>query len=283
MNGYMQTDYISCTLCPRNCRVDRRTHKGYCGMGDTVRVARAALHFWEEPCISGESGSGTVFFSGCQLGCVFCQNRGISHGGDGLDITSGRLADIFSELEEKGANNINLVSATQFVPDVIKALEIARKRGMTLPIVYNSGGYESIETLKMLDGYIDIYLPDFKYMSEQNARKYSKAVDYPKFAKEAIAEMYSQVGKNVFKNGIMVSGMIVRHLVLPGETEDSKRVIKYLHDTYGQNIWLSIMNQYTPSDGLFGELSRKLSDEEYEEILDFAENIGVENAFIQEG
>lgn len=252
-------------------------------MHDKVRVARAALHFWEEPCLSGDTGSGAVFFSGCQLGCVYCQNKSISHDTDGIDIDVKRLADIFLELQEKGANNINLVSPTQFVPDIIKAIENARKHNMVLPVVYNSGGYENIETIKMLDGYIDIYLPDFKYMSSGLSKKYSLAADYPERAKEAINEMYLQAGKNIFDSDIMTKGMIVRHLVLPGEIENSKSIIKYLHDTYEENIWISIMNQYTPMPGMKGKLSRTLTQAEYDEVIDYAVDIGVENAFIQEG
>lgn len=279
----MNEKYINCKLCPRACGVDRSNKKGFCKMGAEPKVARASLHFWEEPCISGVKGSGTVFFSGCQLGCVFCQNETISHLGDGLEISAKRLSEIFLELQQKGANNINLVSPTQFVPDVVMALDTAKRDGLSIPVVYNSGGYESVDTLKMLDGLVDIYLPDFKYMSKDLAKKYSYAKNYPDVAKCAIAEMYSQVGKNRFSDDLLKRGMIVRHLVLPGCVEDSKKVIKYLYETYGDNIWLSIMNQYTPKSGLPDELSRKLYDAEYEEILDFAEDLGINNAFIQEG
>lgn len=283
MNGYMNKSYIDCKLCPRECGVDRTKSVGVCKSKSQPRVARAALHFWEEPCISGQSGSGAVFFSGCQLGCVFCQNENISHNCDGLDISVGRLTEIFLELQTQGANNINLVSATQFVPDVISAINSAKKQGLKIPVVYNSSGYEKIETLKMLEGTVDIYLPDFKYMSENLSKEYSFVSDYPCVAKLAIDEMFRQVKKTEFCGDLLKRGMIVRHLVLPGCVDDSKRVIEYLYNRYGDGIWLSIMNQYTPKTELTGELKRKLTDEEYNEVLEFAETIGVTKAYIQEG
>ena len=236
--------YRECRLCPRNCGVDRSMTVGVCGQSDRLYAARAALHMWEEPCISGESGSGTVFFSGCNLGCVYCQNREISSEHKGFEITSDRLAEIFLELQDKGANNINLVTPTHYVPHIIKALDAVK--GLDIPIVYNCGGYESVDTLKMLDGYIDIYLPDFKYVDSVLAKKYSKAEDYPIHA---------------------------------------KRVIKYLYNTYGDDIYMSIMNQYTPLESVlkYPEINRKVTESEYDEVLDFAVEIGVENAFVQEG
>ena len=217
----------------------------------------------EEPCISGESGSGTVFFSGCNLGCVYCQNREISSEHKGFEITSDRLAEIFLELQDKGANNINLVTPTHYVPHIIKALDAVK--GLDIPIVYNCGGYESVDTLKMLDGYIDIYLPDFKYADSVLAKKYSKAEDYPIHAKRAIDEMVRQAGGCEFdENGMMKRGIIVRHLVLPSYTDNSKRVIKYLYNTYGDDIYMSIMNQYTPLESVlkYPEINRKVTESE---------------------
>jgi putative pyruvate formate lyase activating enzyme len=276
-----------CTLCPRECHVDRTAgKKGYCKATDELVVARAALHMWEEPCISGEEGSGTVFFSGCALGCVYCQNSNIAKGLAGKMITIERLAEIFTELQDKGANNINLVTPSHYVPQIIEAINISRKKGMTLPFVYNCGGYERVETLKLLDGYIDIYLPDLKYLSNEPAVKYSNCKDYFTVAAKAIEEMVRQVKNASFDDrGIMQKGVIVRHLTLPGYLEDSKRIIKYLYETYGDTIFISIMNQYTPiaNNTTYPELNRKITEEEYEELVDYAIDIGVENGFIQEG
>jgi len=244
-----------CTLCPRNCSVDRENgEKGICGQTTEIKVARAALHFWEEPCISGEEGSGTVFFSGCSLHCVFCQNEAIANGTVGKVITTDRLAEIFLELQEQGANNINLVTPGHFIPQIKEALLIAKKRGLTLPIVYNTSSYESVEALKSLDGFVDIYLPDFKYMSSELSRKYSHAPDYAKVAKAAIAEMVRQTGNPVFdengEEGLIKRGTIVRHLTLPGCMDDSKEIIKYLYNTYKNQIYISIMNQFTPLENV---------------------------------
>ncbi len=280
-----------CALCPRECHVDRTAGKrGYCKATDELVVARAALHMWEEPCISGKEGSGTVFFSGCSLGCIYCQNRSISkvQAGRliGKVITIERLADIFLELQGKGANNINLVTPSHFVPHIIEAIKISRKKRLALPIVYNCSGYEKVETLKLLDGYIDIYLPDFKYMWDKPAEQYSNCRNYSAVAAAAIEEMVRQVKEPVFdERGIMQKGVIVRHLTLPGHLEDSKRIIKYLHETYGDRIFISIMNQYTPMtvNMAYPELNRKITEEEYEELVEYAIEIGVENGFIQEG
>jgi len=276
-----------CVLCPRECHVDRTAGKrGYCKATDELVVARAALHMWEEPCISGEEGSGTVFFSGCALGCVYCQNRVIAKGLAGKVITIERLAEIFLELQDKGANNINLVTPSHYVPHIIEALEISRKNGLTLPIVYNCSGYEKVETLKMLEGYIDIYLPDLKYMSAEPAVKYSNCRNYFTVAAKAIDEMVRQIKEARFDDrGIMQKGVIVRHLTLPGYLEDSKRILKYLYETYGDRIYISIMNQYTPitRNRAYPELNRKITEEEYEELVDYAIEIGLENGFIQEG
>lgn len=255
-------------------------------MPDRLIAARASLHMWEEPCISGDSGSGTVFFSGCNLRCVYCQNREIANDGKGFEITTERLAEIFLEQQARGANNINLVTPTQFVPHIIGALDMVRGKELKIPVIYNCGGYESVKTLKVLDGYVDIYLPDFKYMDSSVAKRYSNAADYPTVAEKAVAEMVRQTGECVFNgDGILKKGTLVRHLVLPSYTENSKKVIEYLYSTYGDKIYMSIMNQYTPLDGVknYPEINRKVTDKEYDDVLDFAVSIGVENAFIQEG
>lgn len=272
-----------CNICPRKCNVDRTEKTGFCGVGNKIKVARAALHYYEEPCISGESGSGTVFFSGCNLKCVYCQNKEVS-AGLGKEISVERLSEIFLELKEQGANNINLVTPDQYAINIKKALKIAKEKGLNIPIVYNTSGYCSVETIKALSDVIDVFLTDFKYMSSDNAKKYSFASDYPAVAKSALKQMFLNVGKPQYdKNGIMTKGIIVRHLCLPDNTEDSKSVIKYLYETYGDDIVISIMNQYTPMGKCkFDELNRKLSNKEYENIVDFAVDLGVENAFIQE-
>lgn len=281
---------MKCDLCPRKCLVDRKKgEKGICGQTENLKVARAALHFWEEPCISGDAGSGAVFFSGCPLHCVFCQNENIANGTVGKEISLERLVDIFLELQEKRANNINLVTPGHFVPQIVKALDQARKEGLTLPVVYNTSSYETVDTIKMLEGYVDIYLPDFKYMSPVLSKKYSHAPDYAEVAKAAIAEMVRQTGKAVFVNGdednLILSGTIVRHLTLTGCMADSMQILKYLHDTYGDMIYISIMNQFTPLSNLekYPELNRRITDEEYETLVDYAIEIGIENGFIQEG
>ena len=282
----MDTSFL-CKLCPRECNVDRGLGKtGFCKVPNHIKVARAALHFWEEPCISGDEGSGTVFFSGCNLRCVYCQNRKIAEGVYGKNITVDRLAAIFLELQEKGANNINLVTPSHYVLQIIKALEMAKEQGLTLPVVYNSSAYEKVETLKLLEGYVDVYLPDFKYMDRRLSGKYSKAEDYSVVAKQAIFEMVRQVGAPCFDDrGILQKGVIVRHLVLPGYTPDSKKIIKYLYDTYGNDIFISILSQFTPLSYLseYPELNRKITEEEYEDVVDYAIEIGVDNGFIQEG
>lgn len=278
--------YSNCRLCPRNCGIDRSIKNGYCKTKDKLLVTRAALHIWEEPCISGEKGSGTVFFGGCNLGCIYCQNAEIRDGKVGKEISTERLSEIFFELKEKGANNINLVTPTHFVPHIIKALDIAKSQGFNLPVVYNTSGYEKTETLKMLNGYVDIYLPDFKYYNSKTAKDYSNAPNYTEYAKSAISEMFCQVGKPQFyKNGIMKKGVIVRHLLLPNHLEESKQIVKYLFDTYKNDIFISIMNQYTPmsqvADHIY--LKERVKKKDYNELIDFAVDIGVENGFVQEG
>ena len=282
----MMNTYQSCRLCPRACGADRTAGHGFCKETSVLRAARASLHMWEEPPLSGKTGSGTVFFSGCNLGCIFCQNHEIAHENKGKEISPERLAEIFLELQEKGAANINLVTAVHFVPHVIRALDLAKRNGLSIPIVYNSSGYESVDTLKRLDGYIDVYLPDYKYRDSDLARRFSGAYDYPKVAEMAIAEMVSQIGDCVFdENGIMQRGVIVRHLVLPKHTDDSMAVLEYLHSTYKDRIYISIMNQYTPVRRYekYPELSRKLTTYEYEKIVKFAQKIGIRNGFLQSG
>lgn len=278
----------NCTLCPRECGTNRLTgQKGYCGATAQLIVARAALHFWEEPCISGKVGSGTVFFGGCNLKCVFCQNHSIAVGEIGKEITIQRLADIFLELQEKGAANINLVTPSHYIPQIRLALLLAKEQGLQLPIVYNTGSYEQVESLRLLDGLVDIYLPDLKYFSSELSLQYSHAANYFEKATAALQEMYRQVGSPVFESstGLMKSGMIVRHLLLPGQTKDSKKILRYLYETYGDNIFISIMNQYTPLPHVaqLPELNRKVTAEEYDRVVNFALRLGIENAFIQEG
>lgn len=277
-----------CTLCPRYCHADRRSGRlGFCRQGAEVTAARAALHFWEEPCISGSRGSGTVFFSGCSLQCVYCQNRQIALGETGRRISLERLAEIFLELQEKGAQNINLVTAGHFLPQTAYSLELAKRQGLILPIVYNTGSYEEVSSLKLLEGLVDIYLPDLKYRSPELSEKYSKASDYFEKAAAAIEEMYRQVGTPLFDpdTGLMRRGVIVRHLVLPGQSKDSKQILRYLHNMYNNDIYVSIMNQYTPlaDANLPQELNRRVTAEEYEKILSFAERIGIKQGFYQEG
>ena len=276
-----------CSLCPRQCHVNRISgKKGYCGMGSSIRAARAALHMWEEPCISGEKGSGAVFFSGCGLRCCFCQNRDIAIGDRGKEVSVERLADIFLELEQKGAANLNLVTGAHYVPQIIHALELARKKGCKLPVVYNSSGYEKVETLKLLEGYVDVYLPDMKYMDAKLAADFSHAPDYPEVAENAIREMVRQTGACVFgEEGYIRKGTIVRHLILPGHTKNSIAVLQYLHETYGDNIMISMMNQFTPvwKQEKFTELNRKVTKREYEKVLNIALELGIENGYFQEG
>lgn len=272
--------YRHCTLCPRGCGVDRTSGaRGFCGASDVVCVGRAALHAWEEPPLSGERGSGTVFFTHCTLGCVFCQNRTISRReAQGKPVTQERLAGIFLELQTQGAHNINLVTASHYAPTVRAALQQARAKGLHIPVVYNCGGYETVETLCMLDGLIDIYLPDFKYYSSYYAGMYSGAPDYPDFAKEAIAEMVHQTGAPQFdQTGMMTRGTIVRHLMLPGLAGDTAQVLRYLAEHFGDRILVSLMRQYTPFGMAerYPELDRKITDEEYEQAVTLFSELGL--------
>ena len=284
----MSEDLEKCVLCPRACNVNRiKGEKGFCGVaGIGIKGARAALHMWEEPCISGENGSGTVFFSGCPLRCVYCQNYQIANGSIGSTISKERLAEIFLELQQKNAENINLVTPTHYTPEIIWAVKEARKNGLVLPIVYNCSGYEKVETLKMLDGIVDIYLTDFKYMDKSAAKRYSRAEDYPDIAKAALEEMVRQCGEAIFdERDMMKRGVIVRHLLLPEQVQNAKDVVQYVYETYGDRVFLSLMNQYTPLPQVeaFPEINRCVTEEEYDELVDFAIEIGVENGFIQEG
>lgn len=283
----METILSACTLCPRNCRVNRMAgERGYCGMSAEVMGARAALHMWEEPCISGTKGSGTVFFSGCTLGCVFCQNRPIARGEVGKSISRQRLCEIFLELQAKGAANINLVTAGHFAPQTAAALRMARDRGLKIPVVYNSSGYESLKALEILGDVVDVWLPDFKYMDPGLAKKYSRAEDYPEAAMAAVDWMVRQAGPCVFDSeGYVVRGVIVRHLILPGHTKDSRAILRYLHERYKEEIWISIMNQYTPLSHVekYPELNRRVTKREYGKVLDEALELGIVNGFFQEG
>ena len=279
--------YENCLLCPRKCGINRRTGQtGVCGVSSEIRVARAALHYWEEPCISGKRGSGAVFFSGCSLHCVFCQNREISDGKAGKVISKERLSDIFMELADKGANNINLVTPGQYIPDIVWAVNDAKSRGMKLPIIYNTSGYENVTELKLLEGIVDVYLPDFKYMDNMLSAKYSRAKDYPSVAKQALSEMVRQQPDVVIDDatGLIQKGVIVRQLLLPGHVNDAKAVLKYLYDTYHDHVYISMMSQFTPialKD--YPEINRKVTRREYERLVDYALEIGITNAFIQEG
>lgn len=279
--------YENCLLCPRKCGTNRRTGQtGVCGVSSEIKVARAALHYWEEPCISGKRGSGAVFFSGCSLHCVFCQNREISDGKEGKVISKERLSDIFMELAGKGANNINLVTPGQYIPDIVWAVNDAKSRGMKLPIIYNTSGYENVTELKLLEGIVDVYLPDFKYMDSTLSARYSRAKDYPSVAKQALSEMVRQQPDVVIDDatGFIQKGVIVRQLLLPGHVNDAKAVLKYLYDTYHDHVYISMMSQFTPialKD--YPEINRTVTRREYERLVNYALEIGITNAFIQEG
>lgn len=276
----------SCNLCPRNCSVNRNNNEiGYCGASNQMVIAKAYLHMWEEPCISGNIGSGTIFFSYCNLRCIFCQNYDISTLHKGSIVSVNRLKEICLELQEKGALNINLVTPTHYVPLIVEALNLAKKEGLTIPIIYNTSSYENISTIKLLEGIVDVYLPDLKYYDDIYGIKYSNCNNYFKYASSAIEEMYKQVGKCVFdNNGIIKKGVIVRHLMLPDNIEDSKNIINYLYNKYKDNIYISIMNQYTPLRKLkYDNLNKKVTDTEYDELINYAYDLGVRNAYIQEG
>jgi len=283
MEQEIKREYSFCTLCERKCGVDRtRGELGFCRQTSGLKLSRAALHMWEEPVISGERGSGAIFFSGCSLGCVYCQNSGISHGGDGLFVEDERLCEIMLELQAKGAHNINLVTPTHFAPTVVEQARRARKKGLYIPIVYNTGSYDSVNTLKLLEGTVDIYLPDFKYYLEKTGRYLSRANDYPSTAKTAVLEMVRQIPTPIVENGLMKRGVIVRVLLLPMHLGEAKLTVKYLYETFGNSIYISLMSQYTPMPGMKAPLDRRVTVKEYEELVDYAEKIGVVNGFTQE-
>lgn len=275
-----------CNLCPRNCLVNRNEKSGFCGMKNKLVVAKAYLHMWEEPCISGENGSGTIFFTGCNLKCIFCQNKDISTKLIGQEVTIENFSNICLNLEKQGAHNINLVTPTHFVPLIIEGIKLAKEKGLTIPIVYNTNSYENIETIKMLDGIVDVYLPDLKYYDNEYAIKYSHAPNYFNVATKIVDEMIKQVGTPKFnKNGLMTKGVIVRHLMMPGLKDDTKQILSYLHNKYKNKIYISIMNQYTPIRHFerYQELNNKINENDYNEIIDYAINLGIKKAFIQEG
>lgn len=274
---------MKCNLCARKCNVDRDIKKGFCNASNNIKIAKYMLYFYEEPCISGSLGSGAIFFSNCNLKCVYCQNYEISHDEYGKEITEEEFADICIELQDKGAHNINLITPGHFIEKIKEGLILAKKKGLIIPIVYNTNSYETKESIQSLDGFVDIYLPDFKYYDDKLAIKYSFAPKYVETAKEAIDEMYKQVGKPIFENGIMKKGVIVRHLMLPTLTKDTKKIIKYLYNTYKHNIYLSIMNQYTPMKHFDDPLLNKtISKDEYNNIIDYAYDLGIRNCFVQE-
>ncbi len=276
--------FKNCNLCPRNCNINREKEHGYCHANNKLKIARAALHYYEEPCISGTNGSGAIFFTYCNLKCIFCQNYEISTKNIGKEISIEKLSDICLNLQKEGANNINLVTPTHYIPLIKKALIKAKNKGLTIPIIYNTSGCEKVSSLKLLEGLIDIYIPDLKYKSEILGKKYSNAPDYFNITTKAIKEMYRQVGKPKFsKEGIMQKGLIVRHLAIPENEKDSKEILSYLYNTYKNNIYISLMNQYTPiKKTKYNELNRKLSKKEYYNLIDYAISLGIENCFVQE-
>lgn len=275
-----------CRLCRRNCNVNRLNEEtGYCRSGLEIRLAKSSLHLWEEPPLSSGMGSGTVFFSNCNFSCVFCQNYKISQQGIGKDISIERLSQIFLNLQSKGANNINLVTPTSYVPQIIEALKISKNEGLNIPIVYNTNSYENTETIKSLEGLIDIYLPDIKYFSDKYAVKYSNAPDYFGTAKNAVIEMFNQVGDiKIGTDGIMKKGVIIRHLMLPGLLFDSKKILDFVYNTFNNRVYLSLMNQYTPfyKSSDYKEIDRKISKKSYNALIEYALSIGIEKGFIQE-
>jgi len=273
-----------CTLCPRNCKVNRlKNELGFCKVGRNPKISAYNLHFGEEPPISGTSGSGTIFFTGCNLSCVFCQNYPISQLHHGKEITVEKLAEIMIELQNQNAHNINLVTPTHVVPQIIEAITIARTKGLKIPIVYNSGGYEKVETLKQLKGYIDIYMPDAKYSDDKNAEKYSNAKDYWKINKPALKEMHRQVGNLQIKNGVAVKGLMIRHLVLPGNISGSRTVFEFVAEQISEKTYMSVMAQYHPANKTdeFPELQRKLTEDEYLRVLNIADDLGLTNGWRQ--
>ena len=278
--------YKNCSICPRNCRIDRTNGQiGYCQSGHEIKAALASVHMWEEPPISGSCGSGTIFFSGCNLRCVFCQNYTISSENSGKTISTERLSEIMLKQQARGVHNINLVTATHFIPSIIKAVQKAKNNGLKIPIVYNTGGYEKVESIKMLEGTVDIYLPDIKYFSSELSLKYSGASDYFDYASEAVLEMYHQTGNNIYDdNGIMKSGVIIRHMIMPSHKEDSYKVLDWIRDNIGTEACVSLLSQYTPAYNAkkYKEINRKLMSLEYTRVIEHFFDIGLKNGFMQE-
>lgn len=275
----------SCSMCPRHCKINRFTSKGFCKASNKIKLSKVSLHMWEEPCISGKNGSGTIFFSNCNLNCVFCQNYKISQEGYGKEISIERLSDIFLEQQARGANNINLVTPTQYAIQIIEAIKISKEKGLTLPILYNSNGYESVETIKLLKDYIDVYLPDLKYFNDKYALKYSNAENYFSIASAAINEMFKNAGPVEFdENGLIKKGIIIRHLLLPHLLFDSKKIVDYIYKTYKDDVYISLMNQYTPMyyANRYKELSHPLKPQMYDALINYCVELGIKNAFIQE-
>lgn len=275
----------SCKVCPRSCGINRNERLGFCKSGASVKLAKAYGHMWEEPCISGTKGSGTVFFSNCNLRCVFCQNHDISQESTGREVSIQRLSEIFLEQQERGFHNINLVNPTHYAPQIIEAIKISKSKGLTIPIVYNSNGYETTDTIDDLEGFIDIYIPDFKYFNDKYAIKYSNAPDYFNIASACISRMVEQTGPCKFdEQGIMTRGVIIRHLMLPGLLFDSKKVVDYIYKSFGDDVYLSLMNQYTPMFHAkdYPEINKRLNPGHYDSLIDHCLEIGYKNAFIQE-
>ena len=280
----MKKSYQKCELCCRRCGVNRdKGERGFCKMTSDVYIARADLHFWEEPPISAERGSGTVFFSGCSLGCIYCQNRKISRGKAGTKTTVAELSEIFLSLEKKGAHNINLVTPTHYAPSIVEAVKLARESGLKIPIVYNTSSFETEETLEALKDTVDVWLPDLKYYKSATSKQYSNAENLPELSKKAIEKMVEIAGSPVFdESGVMLRGVIVRILLLPGHVAEAKLNVKHLYEKYGDKIYISLMSQYTPSPDLPAPLNRRVTVSEYDELVSYAERLGIKNAFTQE-
>ena len=281
----MNKELECCTICPHNCKINRTKNPGRCKSTDKIKIALYSIHNFEEPCISGEKGSGTIFFSNCNMNCVFCQNYEISQQGKGKEITIEELANVMIKQQERNVQNINLVTPTSYALHIVEAIKIARKKGLEIPIVYNTNGYESVETLKLLEGYVDIYLPDLKYYYDDLAKKYSKVDNYFEIATKAIQEMYRQVGTPVLdENGVMKKGLMIRHLILPNEVQNSKKVLKWIKENIDSNVYVSIMAQYFPTYKAkeIPEIARKITKEEYEKVENYLYELDLENGYIQE-
>lgn len=278
-------ELISCKLCPHNCGVNRHLHYGRCGASDTLKIAYYGLYKWEEPIISGSNGSGAIFFSHCNLKCIFCQNKKISTDGYGKEISIEKFRQIVLKLQECGAHNINLVTPTHYVPLFANELKLLKKNSLHIPIVYNTSSYENVHTIELLRDVVDIYLADFKYYDDKLAQSISNCRNYFNVAANALEQMYKQVGRPIIQNNLLVKGVIVRILILPGYTDDSKKIIKYVWDKYGDNVIFSLMNQYTPMDSNYDDvnLNRSLLDSEYDDVINYACDLGITRAFIQEG